>query len=158
MLEGAMTPSSRSGNRHAAPEATLKTPAELIPQVERFPATGHSDAARAAGGATLGTARITAAAIVTFDTRMNLSYGVSRSSRGWRSAVAALTWIKQVLGAARASARAAAGRLFPCHSFCARATILCLGAKKGGNACLAVSYRSRSCRSSLAWPQRPFWH
>lgn len=70
MLELAMTPSILRGKRQAPPDATLKTPVELMPQVDSIPATGHSEAACADETDTkLGAARTIAKAIA-FDTRM----------------------------------------------------------------------------------------
>lgn len=58
------------GKRQAPPDATLKTPVELMPQVDSIPATGHSEAACADETDTkLGAARTIAKAIA-FDTRM----------------------------------------------------------------------------------------
>ena len=70
MLELAITPSILRGKRQAPPGATLKAPAELMPQVDSVPAIGHSEAARAADtDAKPGTARTMAKANA-FDTRM----------------------------------------------------------------------------------------
>jgi hypothetical protein len=41
------TPSILMGNRHVPPEATLKWPVELMPQLDSVPEAGHSEAARA---------------------------------------------------------------------------------------------------------------
>ena len=69
-LELAITPSILRGKRQAPPDATLKTPVELMPQVDSIPATGHSEAACADETDTkLGAARTIPKAIA-FDTRM----------------------------------------------------------------------------------------
>jgi hypothetical protein len=47
MLELFTTPSILTGNRHVLPEATLKYPVELTPQLDSVPEAGHSEAAHA---------------------------------------------------------------------------------------------------------------
>jgi hypothetical protein len=70
MLELAMTPSILSGKRQVPPDAKLKAPAELTPQVDSVPATGHSEAACTdETDIRLGAVRTMAKAIA-FDARM----------------------------------------------------------------------------------------
>jgi len=72
MLELAITPSILRGKRQAPPDATLKSPVELTPQVDSIPATGHSETVCADETDTkLGAARTIAKAIA-FDTRMKV--------------------------------------------------------------------------------------
>ena len=72
MLELAMTPSILRGNRHEPPDGTLKTPVELMPQVDSIPATGHSGATCADETDTKnGTARMVASTVA-FNARMKI--------------------------------------------------------------------------------------
>jgi hypothetical protein len=70
MDELAITPSILRGKRQVPPDATLKTPAELMPQVDSVPAIGHSEAACTEETDTKLEATRTAAKGITFDTRM----------------------------------------------------------------------------------------
>jgi hypothetical protein len=72
MLDLAITPSILRGNRQAPPEATLNTPAELMPQVDSIPATGHSEAACADDTDTKPGAARTIAKAISLDTRMKI--------------------------------------------------------------------------------------
>ena len=104
MLELAITPSILRGKRQVPPDATLKRPVELTPQVDSIPATGHSEAVCADETDTkLGATRTIAKAIA-FDTRMK-SPPISFFStvRGSRFPAAALIWIKEASGQKRKS-------------------------------------------------------
>ena len=94
MLEFAITPSILRGKRQAPPDATLKSPVELTPQVDSIPATGHSEAVCADETDTkLGAAKTTAKAIA-FDTRMKGPLSLFPTVKGSRFPGAALIWIK----------------------------------------------------------------
>ncbi len=81
MLELAMTPSILSGKKQAPSDTTLKTPVELMPQVDSVPATGHSEAAcDDETHAKLGAARKMAKAIA-FDTRIKVTLSVFNGQR-----------------------------------------------------------------------------
>jgi hypothetical protein len=116
MPELAITPSILRGKRQAPPDATLKTPVELMPQVDSIPATGHSEAARADETAPKpGPARTTAKAIA-FDTRMkNLPVPFSTVT-GSRFPGVALIWIKEASGQTRTSRPTGASLL--CRQLC----------------------------------------
>ena len=111
MLEFAITPSILRGKRQAPPDATLKTPVELMPQVDSAPATGHSEAACADETDTkLGAARTIAKAIA-FDTRMkNPSVSDFRRSR---FSGATLIWIKETSDPTRTFRPSVACPLYP---------------------------------------------
>ena len=112
MLELAITPSILRGKRQAPPDATLKTPVELTPQVDSIPATGHSEAVCADETDTkLGAARTIANAIA-FDTCMKGPPSLFSTVRGSHFPGAALIWIKEASGQKRKS-RPCAGMSAP---------------------------------------------
>ena len=95
MLELAIAPSILRGKRQAPPDATSKTPVELMPQVESVPATGHSEAACAdETGTKLGAARTIPKAIA-FDMRTK-SPSLFSTVRGFRLRGATLIWILHI--------------------------------------------------------------
>ena len=97
MLELAITPSILRGKRQAPPDATLKTPVELMPQVDSIPATGHSEAACAdETDNKLGAAKTIAKAIA--DMRMKSPLSLFSTVRGTRFPGAWLIWIKEASG------------------------------------------------------------
>ncbi|MGA8809466.1 MAG: hypothetical protein WB973_16470 [Thermoanaerobaculia bacterium] len=70
MLELAITPSILRGKRQAPPDAMLKRPVELMPQVDSIPAIGHSGAVCADETDTKPGATRTTTNAMALDTRM----------------------------------------------------------------------------------------
>ena len=95
----AMTPSILSGKRQAPPDATLKTPVELMPKVDSIPATGHSEAVCADETDTKPGAARTIAKAIAFDTRMKVpAISIFKRLEDSRFPGAPLIWIKEASG------------------------------------------------------------
>jgi len=98
MLESAITPSILRGKRQAPPDATLKIPVELTPQVDSIPATGHSEAVCADATDTKLDGARTIAKAIAFDARMKGPLSLFPIVNGSHFPGAALIWINGASG------------------------------------------------------------